>query len=363
MRIIYHHPLPLNKNAQSASGIRPVRMLEAFEALGCKVDLVTGYSGERKRCIKHIKNNIKKGIKYDFVYSESSTMPTMLTDRHHLPLNPFIDSNFFSFCNNNSIPIGLFYRDIYWRFENYGVELNPFKKYLAKVAYLFDLWVYRKSLAKLYLPSIKMGEYVPLVKSTVLDALPPGHSVNETKQDVFSNDQRGLLKLFYVGGMSEHYRLHKLVAVVNRLPKVSLTICTRETEWLSVRSSYPNLKENIRVIHESGETMQSYLNESDIAILFVEPQEYREFAAPVKLYEYLGFSKPILATRDTLAGDFVSENEIGWTLPYEEEVLRTFLEETLSDRSLLNSFRSRLGNLKSQHNWLARAEKVIKDLS
>ena len=97
MRIIFHHPLPLRLNSSSASGIRPVRMLEAFRQLGYEVDVVAGYSSERKKIIKKIKQKIENGVKYDFIYSESSTMPTVLTDKHHLPLNPFLDFGFLFF--------------------------------------------------------------------------------------------------------------------------------------------------------------------------------------------------------------------------------------------------------------------------
>ena len=47
-RMIFHMPLPLNPQAKSASGIRPVKMLEAFKSLGYEVFEITGYSAERK---------------------------------------------------------------------------------------------------------------------------------------------------------------------------------------------------------------------------------------------------------------------------------------------------------------------------
>ncbi len=61
MNIIFHHPLPLNPNATSASGIRPLKMLEAFRSLGYEVDVISGYSSERKKRIKEIKKKINEG--------------------------------------------------------------------------------------------------------------------------------------------------------------------------------------------------------------------------------------------------------------------------------------------------------------
>ncbi len=36
---------------------------------------------KEEKKIKKIKSNIKEGIKYDFLYSESSTEPTLLTEK------------------------------------------------------------------------------------------------------------------------------------------------------------------------------------------------------------------------------------------------------------------------------------------
>ncbi len=363
MNIIYHHPLPLDKNAKSASGIRPLRMLAAFRELECDVDLVTGYSAERKRCIASVKENIRQGKKYDFVYSESSTMPTVLTDPHHLPLHPFLDWHFFSFCKKNSIPVGLFYRDIYWLFDTYGRGLNPLKTAVAKQAYRFDLWVYQKTLTKLYLPSLEMGRYVPRVDPSRFSALPPGHTTPDIITQSIPVRSTRPLKLFYVGGMSSHYQMHELFKAVRTLPNIELTICTRESEWQSVQHEYPELTPNIQVVHLSGAEMEAQLQACDIAVLFVKPQEYWEFASPVKLYEYLGFQKPILASEGTLAGRFVKDQGVGWTLPYNVNSVTTLLKELSLAPALLNSVHERLKQVALQHSWLARAEQVIKDLT
>jgi len=360
-KIIFHHPLPLNHNATSASGIRPLRMLEAFESLGYKIDTVTGYSAERKKSIQIIRRNIESGVKYDFVYSESSTMPTILTDSHHLPLNPLLDFNFFRFCKSSNIPIGLFYRDIYWMFDGYGKGLNPSKVFMAKLSYKYDLYSYRRYLTKLYLPSIEMGQYIPLISDKVFAALPPGHDIDS--QDEGRNDPSHKLKVFYVGGMSDHYQMHTLFTVINQRNDVKLTLCTRESEWDAVKSEYPELSENIKVVHKSGQDMQALMADSDIVSLFVKPQEYRSFAAPVKLYEYLGNRKPIIASHATLAGSFVAENKIGWSLPYGENALNSLFDELICSPEIIVDIKKQMNVIAESHTWEARAKQVAKDLS
>ena len=364
MNIIFHHPLPLNPDATSASGIRPLKMLAAFKEAGCDVDVIAGYSAERKAAIKKIKANVKAGIEYAFMYSESSTMPTVLTDPHHLPLHPLLDFDFFRFCKRHAIPIGLFYRDIYWLFESYGKGLNPLKAAVAKACYRFDLLNYKRYLTRLYLPSMAMGRYVPVVPEACFSALPPAHEVKQASRQLSVSRNTGKpLHIFYVGGMSDHYQMHKLFRVVAQRRDVELTICTRSAEWQAVKGEYPPLSDNIRVVHESGEAMQARLAAADVVSIFVKPQEYREFAAPVKLYEYLGHGKPIIASAGTLAGRFVEENGVGWTLPYEEDALDALLTRLQAEPVILSNVQEHMLVVARSHTWQARAEQVIKDLS
>lgn len=360
MKIIFHHPLPLDPYAKSASGIRPLRMLQAFKDLGYEVDLVTGYVKERKKAIRSIKEKIKKGFKYDFVYAESSTMPAVMTEPHHLPLNPFFDFLFFRFCKKKNIPIGLFYRDIYWLFQEYGKGMNPIKTIAAKLAYRFDLWVYEQTVTRLYLPSIEMGSYVPKVSKNKFSALPPGHNFSRVTDTL--NKNSGSLKLFYVGGLSNHYQLHLLFEALQELPEVDFTLCTREAEWQAIKHEYPELSQNIKIIHKTGPEMERCLQACDVAVLFVKPQRYWEFAAPVKLYEYIGFQKPVLASEETLAGQFVKENSIGWSLPYTKEAVIAQLRLLVKDPSLLTAVQENIVKIASKHSWAARARQVVKDL-
>ena len=105
-RCIFHIPNYLDPNRASASQIRPKKMMNAFEQIGYKVDIVQGYGRNRKRIIEEIKRNIDNGVKYEFLYSESSTAPTLLTEKHHFPTYPFLDFGFFKYIKDHGIKIG-----------------------------------------------------------------------------------------------------------------------------------------------------------------------------------------------------------------------------------------------------------------
>lgn len=357
--MIFHHPLPVQRGAQSASGIRPYQMIEAFRSIGVDVDLVCGYAAERARAISNVERKIEQGVRYAFLYGESSTEPTLLTERHHLPVRPLLDFRFFSRLKAHRLPLGLFYRDIYWRFPAYGASLPWWKAAAAQCFYRYDLVQYRRLIDTLYLPSMAMARHVPWVDSERMRALPPGfvdHPVGRLAAD--------RLRLLYVGGLGAHYRMHVLVRALEKLPHVELTLCTREDEWQAVRHEYPlPTAGNIRVVHCSGLQLLELFEAADLCMLYVEPQPYRDFAAPVKLYEYIGAGRPVIASERTLAGEFVKAHGIGWNMPYEESHIAALLNRLSGNRSLLEEKLAALRLIRHEHTWQARARQVVADLA
>ena len=243
-RMIFLIPMKLDRNRASASQIRPMKMIEAFKECGYEVVVVEGYGKERKRQIKEIKSNILKGVKYDFLYSESSTMPTLLTEKNHLPLYPFLDFSFFAFCKKHGIKIGLFYRDIYWVFK----KKRSFKEWVAYIFYKYDILKYNKFLDVLFLPSKEMNAYIPNIKVESVIPLPSGLQLHSSPKI-----EHPLLELLFVGAIGGLYDITLLVKVISGIQGIHLTICCRENEWQKEKINYlPFLNENITIVHKSG---------------------------------------------------------------------------------------------------------------
>lgn len=358
-RCIFHIPNHLDFNIKSGSQIRPLKMLQAFRDNGYEVDYIMGYGKERKCQIKKIKEKIRRNVKYDFIYSESSSMPTLLTEKNHFPRYPFLDFGFFRFCKKNGIKIGLFYRDIYWKFPVYR-EVNIIKRMFSIPLYRYDLKQYDRIVDMLYLPSLLMNEYVG--RSLPVAELPPGCEINMNQiEKKMKNSQ---LNLFYVGGIGELYDLKKLFRVIQKMDKIQLTVCCRENEWKENCEKYaPYMCESIHIIHEAGEKLKPYYNEADICMLFFQSDEYRKFAMPIKLFEYIENNLPIIATSGTAAGDFVNKEGIGWTIDYQEECLLNLLNDIQNNRAQLLERKEQVRKAALENTWRKRAKKVINDLN
>lgn len=362
-RCILHFPFYIDEKFPSGSNIRPLKLIEAFNNLGYRVDVIKGYGSDRKHKIEEIKNNILNGIKYEFLYSESSTEPTILTEKDHMPKYPLLDFNFFKFCKKSNIKIGLFYRDVYWVFDEYKKRIPFYKRIPAILSYKHDLNMYNKFIDVLYLPSKKMYKYIPFsFKGEILELPPAADKIDHNNYKIINDNK---LKIFYVGGVSELYNIQKLFEAASKRNYVELTVCCRENEWESEKEKYIKYLDckRICVVHESGEALNKYFENADLFSLFFEPNKYREFSMPVKLFQYLGHKKPIITTKDTATGEFVRRYNIGWEIDYSTRELSILFDMIIKDKNIMKEKIESIENILNDNTWEARVRQIEKDLS
>jgi glycosyltransferase involved in cell wall biosynthesis len=360
-RCVYHVPYPIDANTTVGGQVRAGKMLTALQNWG-EVWTVSGSAAQRCRMMGQVRRAIRKGVHFDFCYSESSTMPTTMTEPHHLPLHPFLDLSFLSWLRAAKVPVGLFYRDVYWKFPVYDDNGLPrYQQLAAKTMYRYDLLGYRSSLDVLFLPSLRMGELVDVGPRVRKEALPPGHDITDAPPEPASSP----LSLFYVGGMGSLYQMHELCAAVTAVPEVSLTICTRPAEWESLRATYePVMGPNVSVVHANGkEALAPYFAAANVALMVFKPDDYRDFAAPLKLFEYIGNGKPIMATTGSLAGDIVGRDQIGWVVNYDREEIAGVLRRLVAHPEEVTAAHQRVMAARDQHTWDARVTQLAGTLA
>lgn len=364
-RCIYHVPNHIDPKATSGSQVRPIKMLQAFMNIGYDVDVVMGYGKERKKSIEIIKSKIRKGIKYDFLYSESSTMPTLLTEKNHFPRYPFLDFGFFKFCKKFNIKIGLFYRDIRWKFDSYKDSVSWYKRMFSIPMYKYDLKKYNKYLDVMYIPTMEMGRHIYNIKEfSRVDTLPPGAECRELsdKSENYSN-LKETLNIFYVGGVTGIYDFEYLLKTAKKKPYIRLKICCREQEWEEARIRYQKyLTDRVEIVHKTGEALKLYYEWADICSCYFKNSVYMDMAVPVKLLEYVSYGVPVIATKGTVAGAFVEKYDCGYSIPFDEEALDNILDDIYRDRQeLLNKYNN-IRRCVIENTWEKRAEKVVDDL-
>lgn len=363
-RCIFHIPVFIDPGGKSGSNIRPMKMISAFEKQGYAVECIMGYGKERKEKIKKVKEKIKQGVNYDFLYSESSTMPTLLTEKNHLPRYLGLDFGFFKFCKKHGIQIGLFYRDIQWKFPMYKESVFWYKRCVSIPLYRYDLWQYGKLLDRFYLASLAMKKYLEEYPKLLdkADILPPGcDAIEELEAHNIENEK---LRIFYVGGINRIYNLEMFLKVLAKFENVELVLCCRKTEWEESKDIYDRyMTPRIKIVHAMGEELENYYKWADLCCAFAGKGEYMSIAMPIKVFEYLGHLKPMFGTADTEAGRFIEENHIGWSIKYTEKDLERVLRKIIADPSVLKKMSKHLKDVRQKNLWTERVKKVAKDLS
>ena len=364
---IFHIPYRLDPNAKAAPMLRPRKMIEAFETNGYHVDVISGFSDERAELIKEVKAKILDGVEYEFMYAESSTMPMLLSDPGHMPKHPFSDFGFFKFVKEHGIKIGLFYRDIYWKFPVYKAALPKWKSAPAIACYQYELRQYDKYIDKLYIPSNKFFEYLDMpVFTDRVETLPPGCeslSVNAKTSFEDRDFSEKPLRIFYVGGLSGQYQIKELVLAVNAVEECELTVCCRPDDWEKEKNNLQDvLSDRIHIVHKTNEELEPEYEKADLCSLLFKSDAYMEMAMPYKTFEYLAHMKPIIASKNMAASEFIESNDIGWTIDYSAEEIKNLLGNIMKNSNALAEKKTNCIKARANNLWTCRAKQVENDL-
>lgn len=235
--------------------------------------------GERWKNAFNFFTKIRKK-KFDFCYIE---LPSG-------PIFNFCDHLLIMYIKSQKIPVGIFYRDAYWKFASW-YNLSKFKKIIITLMHKFDLFVFKHTCKIIYFPSDSMADLFEMNNKL---SLPPA-----CRDDLFNNDIHSKDKAVYIGGISKRYGTDILLNAfdllnLNRENLIYLNLVCREVDDnIKPFIGKPWLKIHVGV---SGDSLKEIYRDSDFAIIPFRRDIYMDFAVPVKLYEYMSFGMPIIAT-------------------------------------------------------------------
>ena len=354
--MVFYSPTVVKGGAGSGSGVRPYRMREAFGRLGYEVIDVSGRHRERHGAMARARERVDAGG-VEFVYAEMASTPVALTEPITARVDPRADFAFLRHCRSRGVPVGAFYRDVYWRFPGYLRQAGAAYGLWARAHYAWELRRLDAAVDVLFLPTMRMGEYVPRVDPAKFRELPPGAPVGAASEGEAAD-------LFYVGALGDYYDLSECAAAVAATPGATLTMCVPPDQWRAHRAAYePFLGGGVSVVHGRGEDLDPYYARAGAGVLAMRPVEYRAFAAPVKLFEYIGRSLPVLASQGTYVGDFVARTGTGWTLPYDREAIAGLLARLVADPGAAAGARAAVRRARGRHTWEARARQAAQALT
>ena len=356
-QVIFHFPRPIEGSPTVGSDVHVRNLLEGMRAVA-DVEVVDGYSADRVRLMRRLSRQMRGGRHFDALFSEASTTPTALNNPNHLPRHVLSDALFFRRATVSGARVGLFYPDVYWRFEYYRSMVSAPVRLLTTAAYRFDLAWYSKYVDLLFLPSLEMSPYIPgWGQDPRVRALPPG-LIPDPEPWL---PKLGRLRLLYVGGVVPPvYDVSSLLDAVVESRDVDLLLCcpADQRHHLAAYERAPN----IDIVHESGEQLRRRYAATDIACLVFADDPYRRFAMPVKLFEALGAGRPIIASSPTTAADFVLANDVGWVVQPDTPTLVGLLHRLIDAPHEVDMKHEVTITIASKNTWAHRATEVLTEL-
>ena len=355
--IAFYHPKEIASGSNRASEIRVAQMVNAFEKLGYRVWSLTGKPAQRHTALREFVAAVESGLKVEFVYGECTNAPIALAEKAKLPANFLADYRFFAWLKKGGIPSGLFYRDVYWRFELFKDQLPGPLSTLLKPLYYLDWYIYDRYWDKLFLPSDAMNRHLPKPRhSDRFQALPPGCDPDNSPRPEFSSGTRSTLKLLYVGGIEPTvYDISTLLDTIAKRDDISLTLCCRVEEWNSYREFYqPKLSPAVELVHASGTELARHYHDADMFLMVMPKTDYMDFAVPVKFFESVSYALPMISMNQQEIAQRIEKHKLGWVISSIDE-LGGLLNRIKQSDSALSDCHQQLLEYRQQCSWQSRA--------
>ena len=352
-KVLMHMPYPFPEELTSGSRVRPYQMYKAFLESGYEVRLIAGNVPARK---KQILDLIRHGNMDDiaFCYSEPST----------LPVHPVWDHLLYCFLAKSRLPLGIFYRDAYWKLASW-YSYKGLKTRYPRLRYRLDLLVFSMTATIVFFPSQTMANLFSLAPPQV--PLPPGGQIMARESYLRPVDETKTV--VYVGGISQRYGPEILLQacdLANKKAALNLELVCRQDEFIQQRPIFANYDgaEWLHVHHLTGENLKQVYRRSDIAVIPLLKDIYNDLAMPVKLFEYLSYGLPTVTTNCTEMANFVSRNQVGLIAEHNALSLADRILQLVEDKALYDQLRRNARQtLENGNLWTDRARFVAEQLA
>lgn len=340
--IVIHIPFTLGYRA-SGGGIRPQQVIKAFKEEGKQVIVISGGHKDRAKAFKELWKKVSgEQVTIEFIYSEASANPTILTDKKNW--YRFKDFFYLMKLKKKGIRTFLFYRDVHWNVPGVYAHYTPLKRFILDVLHRLDLLIYMALVDVLLLPTLRMAPLIPYSNFFKISEMPPGHDVYTVLSD---RDMSFFPKGIFVGGVTKPiYDISSLL--IDDFPFKKITVCCRRDEW-ELMNYRLNPCKRINVVHLSGEELKEELKINHVSLMIRKFHEYHIINQPIKIYESIGFELPIVISPNSLGADIVKALDIGWlwadglTITYDDYKVK------------LDNIRK----IKPFHTWRSRVRDLI----
>lgn len=357
-KLLYITYVNLDGVPGTGSSVRPQKMRDALMSLDIEVKTFDGINNNvsrRKKTVSDI-NKLLKVWKPDACYIEPPSGPMFY----------YGDVALIKAIHKMKIPTSIFYRDAYWKYPEYGIEKKQsikdrIKGLIIKRMQIHQWKVYRNNIDIIYFPSISMAREFDAPNK---DTLPPGGFVPDATEKISLSNP---LQFIFVGGAAKNHGTFLTLKAFEEFNKneirSKLTYVCPKKQWEGLGINKGQYSKWLTVIHTSGDSnLRPLYEKADIALLIAPRTFYRDFAVPIKIYEYMSYLKPIFVTNCTETARVVEENNVGWVVNDNVDDVIKKLDELYNNQDEILKIMNNMKEARSKNLWKSRARKVVEDL-
>jgi glycosyltransferase involved in cell wall biosynthesis len=405
MKLLYNTFIDTADRHGSGSTVRAKKMLAAFEECGAEVMLLEGWNRkdtrlERSMTVRTMRERLRTE-RPDACYVELPSGPLFCREDYAL----------LRWLHAEGIPIAYFYGDAYWRFPAYrqaeGHAARRGATTFAKDALIYWMqrycWrLYRATASIIYFPSASMAALFDAPRAGVSF---PGSELLRTEllgatgEDVTAGAGAGAADAIgatadaalpggaggagaalpnlagapptgiYVGGASMRYGTPLLLDAFAQANDSGTTahlilVCPPD-QWEALpkesrrHDKSPWLQRRQAV---GDDQLAPLYRQADFACLPLRRNVYNDFAMSIKLFEYLSYHKPILATTVREMSVFIESNRVGIVCEDNVPSYACGLTRMTRDHSLRAQLRTRCVRVCAENTWQHRALAILADL-
>jgi glycosyltransferase involved in cell wall biosynthesis len=334
----------------SGSSVRPQRMYDAFVSLGFDVTLLSGLQNrrsERRETVRALINKLERDGLPAFCYVEPPSGPFFNLCDHRL----------LRYLHSRGVPVGLFYRDAYWKFAPWW-QIKGAKRFFIVLMQRFDLLMFAKNCDVMFYPSRSMAELFKFKRQSVL---PPAG------MDFILPQHDRTRRALYIGGVSPSYgtdNLLKAFEIINERENkdIKLTTVCREAENAKIFDGYA-ARPWLEIAHASGdEQLKPFYERADMAVYPSRSDFYMNFCMPVKIFEYLSRALPVVCTSCREIASFIEKTGIGIVTGDDAEAIAAGVIRMYDEPGLMDGLRENCEKALGENMWINRAQQAADEI-
>ena len=375
MKVVYitNARLPTEK----AHGIQIIKMCEAFSELGFDVNVIHPW---RYQSNKYHRTNVEDfyNLKYKISISKIPFFDVYLI-RRFLPVFLFrifsfnfavlwgIISLIIAKTKNPNICI---MRDntpfSYWFFQKFGMktilefhDLPPklsLKVFKSAIKTSSSLFAVTENLAR----DLEKALDLP---HEIINVLHDGLDLETFKENIREDYEK--LGVTYCGSLLPDKGIDTLLQASEMLPHLKFTIIGgHPSEIESYKKKWENLNlENVNFLgFKNPKFIPKYLKMSDLLILpsTAKTKKSSLYTSAMKLFEYLGAGKAIIASDIPSVREVLKHAETGYLIkPDDHEELAISIDKVLKDNDLKTLLENNAKKLSMKYSWVERTKNML----